>query len=131
MRLQLALNVDDLGASIDYYQKLFGVEPHKRRVGYANFVVEQPALKLVLFENPGAVEKLNHLGVEVLDPDLLEQEGRRLQDAGIVDSVETETTCCHAVQNKYWSSAPNGTRWEWYRITDDTPQTTESSCCVT
>ena len=50
MRLQLALNVPDIDAAVDYYGKLFGTEPHKRRDGYANFAIEEPPLKLVLFE---------------------------------------------------------------------------------
>ena len=42
MRLQLALNVKNLDRAVDYYGRLFGVEPHKLRPGYANFVVEDP-----------------------------------------------------------------------------------------
>ncbi len=47
-RVQLALNVDDVDEAVAFYSKLFGVEPAKRRPGYANFAVEEPALKLVL-----------------------------------------------------------------------------------
>ncbi len=67
MRLQLALNVDDLEKAIEFYSTLFNAKVHKRKPGYVNFEVEQPPLKLVLFENPGAKERLNHLGVEVFD----------------------------------------------------------------
>ena len=49
-RLQLALDVDDLAASIAFYSTLFGTEPHKVRPGYANFAVAEPPLKLVLLE---------------------------------------------------------------------------------
>jgi hypothetical protein len=42
---------------------LFGTPPHKERDGYANFAVADPPLKLVLIENPGAGERLNHLGI--------------------------------------------------------------------
>ncbi len=64
-RVQLALNVDDLGESIAFYSKLFGAEPAKVRPGYANFAIAEPPLKLVLLENPGQGGSLNHLGVEV------------------------------------------------------------------
>ncbi len=47
-RAQLALNVADLEASVAFYSKLFGVEPAKRRPGYANFAITTPPLKLVL-----------------------------------------------------------------------------------
>ena len=67
MRLQLALNVRNIDEAVDYYSKLFGATPHKRRPGYANFALDAPPLKLVLFENPEAAERLNHLGVEVFE----------------------------------------------------------------
>ncbi|MBE9140860.1 VOC family protein [Nodosilinea sp. LEGE 07088] len=62
-RVQLALNVSDIDAAVDFYTKLFATEPAKRRPGYANFTIAEPPLKLVLMENPGAAGKLNHLGV--------------------------------------------------------------------
>ncbi len=121
MRLQLALNVRDIDEAVDYYGKLFGAKPHKRRPGYANFAIENPPLKLVLFENPAAAERLNHLGVEVLDQSELDGTVERLRTADILDREESEATCCHATQNKAWSNEPQGLSWEWYRITDDDP----------
>ena len=49
-RVQLALRVADLERSVLFYSKLFGVEPAKRRPGYANFAIAEPPLKLVLLE---------------------------------------------------------------------------------
>ena len=54
MRVQLALNVADLESAVDFYARVFGVEPHKREPGYVNFEIEAPPLKLVLFEAPDA-----------------------------------------------------------------------------
>ena len=68
-RIQLALNVDDLDAAIDFYGKLFAAEPAKVRPGYANFAIAEPPLKLVLIENAGQGGTLNHLGVEVASTD--------------------------------------------------------------
>jgi catechol 2,3-dioxygenase-like lactoylglutathione lyase family enzyme len=59
-RLQLALNVDDLDAAVDFYAKLFATPPAKLRDGYANFAVANPPLKLVLFEQPGKGGTINH-----------------------------------------------------------------------
>jgi catechol 2,3-dioxygenase-like lactoylglutathione lyase family enzyme len=53
-RVQLALNVSDIDAAVDFYAKLFGTEPAKRQPGYANFAIVDPPLKLVLIENPAA-----------------------------------------------------------------------------
>ena len=119
MRLQLALNVDDIEKAVDFYSTLFGVEPAKRKPGYANFAVENPPLKLVLFENPEAAERINHLGVEVFDDDEVRAATDRLKAAGMEHLVEDESTCCYATQNKVWAREPEGLRWEWYRVTGD------------
>lgn len=119
MRVQLALNVDDLEKAIEFYSALLGAKLNKRKPGYANFAIEDPPLKLVLFENPGAAERLNHLGVEVFDDDDVRTATDRLKSAGLVDSVEDEQTCCYATQNKVWARDPQGMRWEYYRIVAD------------
>ncbi len=121
-RIQLALDVPDLEAAVDYYTKLFGVAPHKRRDGYANFAVEQPPLKLVLFHNPGATgTALNHLGVEVDSTDEVVAATKRFEDAGLQVRVQESDLCCHAVQDKVWATDPNGGAWEYYTILDDDP----------
>jgi len=119
MRVQLALNVRNLEEAVDYYSKLFGVPVHKRKPGYANFAIDEPPLKLVLFENPEATERLNHLGVEVFQDGDVRAATERLKAAGMVDRVEDETTCCYATQNKVWSVDPQGMRWEFYKIVED------------
>ena len=124
MRLQLALNVRDIDEAVKYYSKLFNSEPHKRRPGYANFAIDKPPLKLVLFENPHAPERLNHLGVEVFDAEEVSKAGSRLKAADILSETEERVVCCHAEQTKIWSDEPQGLRWEWYVITDDAPP-----CC--
>ena len=101
-RLQLALNVENLEESIAHYTKIFGVGPAKVRPGYANFAVVNPPLKLVLIENPGASDSINHLGVEVESVDAVRSEHERVTAAGLPVWVEGETTCCYAVQDKFW-----------------------------
>jgi len=119
MRVQLALNVENLEEAIAYYSKLFGVEVNKRKPGYANFAIDEPPLKLVLFEAPGASERLNHLGVETFEQEDVDKAIQRLGDAGIKEAEEESSTCCFATQNKVWSVDPQGMRWEWYRILAD------------
>lgn len=130
MRLQLALNVRDIDEAVDYYAKLFGAPPHKRRPGYANFALSEPPLKLVLFENPDAPERINHLGVEVFDAAHVREAASRLAAADILTEREEQVVCCHAEQTKVWSDEPQGLRWEWYAITDDAPAgVTTPACC--
>jgi len=121
-RLQLALNVDDIGEAVAFYSKLFGTDPAKVRPGYANFAIAEPPLKLVLLENPGQGGSLNHLGVEVPDIDAVESEQARLAQAGLAPDVAGETTCCYAKQDKFWvQGAPNGESWEIYTVLADSP----------
>lgn len=133
MRLQLALNVRNIDEAVDYYSKLFDAAPHKRRPGYANFAIDAPPLKLVLFENPNASERLNHLGVEVFDNADVGAAAKRFKQAGLLEEIQMEETCCHATQNKAWSNEPQGLRWEWYKITDDNPdkaaEAEPTACC--
>ena len=118
-RVQLALNVEDLGAAVAFYAKLFGIPPAKVRPGYANFAVASPPLKLVLLENPGKGGTINHLGVEVTDSATVHSEIARLTGAGLTTDEEIGTTCCFATQDKAWVTGPAGERWEIYTVLAD------------
>jgi lactoylglutathione lyase len=116
-RVQLALNVPDLDAAVDFYSKLFDTEPAKRHSGYANFAIADPPLKLVLFEKPGADARLNHLGVEVESSVDVNAHQTRLTARGLAP-VDESGTCCFASQEKVWIDGPDGA-WEIYAVTAD------------
>jgi catechol 2,3-dioxygenase-like lactoylglutathione lyase family enzyme len=118
-RVQLALNVDDLDAAVDFYRRLFDVEPAKVRPGYANFAVVDPPLKLVLIEQPGAGGTLNHLGVEVGSTAEVGDAHRRLAAQGLTAAVEEHVSCCYAVQDKVWVEGPDRRPWEIYTVLGD------------
>jgi len=136
-RVQLALNVADLEGSVAFYSTMFGVQPHKRRPGYANFEVADPPLKLVLIEVPdgergqGPQGALNHLGVEVFTDEEVGVAAARFRDAGLATFDESDTTCCYALQDKVWVHDPAGTPWEVYVVKDDNPAMLQvmDGCC--
>ncbi len=132
-RVQLALNVSDLEGSVAFYSKLFNTDPAKRKQGYANFAIDQPPLKLVLIENVNG-GSINHLGVEVEDTDLVRQAGERFSVTGMDTDVENSVECCYAVQDKVWVTAPDGERWEYYTVLNDSEAmrsaSTEAACCA-
>ncbi len=133
-RIQLALNVDDLVASLEFYRRLFGTEPAKVRPGYANFAVADPPLKLVLIENPGAGGTLNHLGVEVADTAAVDEVQQRLATDGLATVDERDVVCCYAKQDKFWvEDTPDAESWEVYTVLADSPtasaETDEATCC--
>ena len=144
-RVQLAINVADIDASVDFYEALFNTAPHKRRPGYANFEIANPPLKLVLMEGPaetrgtGVQGALNHLGVEVETTAEVTEQVARLTQSGMNPHEQEQTNCCHAVQNKAWVADPAGVPWEVYTITDDNPTAADAAsdansqqeaCCV-
>jgi catechol 2,3-dioxygenase-like lactoylglutathione lyase family enzyme len=132
-RVQLALRVADLDASVDFYAKLFGAGPAKRRAGYANFAIAEPPLKLVLIEgDAGQPTVLDHLGVEVESTGQVADATRRLSEQGLATEVEEDTTCCYAVQDKVWAHGPGGEPWEVYVVKADADSLAKdggSSCC--
>jgi catechol 2,3-dioxygenase-like lactoylglutathione lyase family enzyme len=133
-RVQLALNVSNIDEAVDFYSKLFQAEPAKRRPGYANFAIAEPALKLVLFESRAEAGTLNHLGVEVETAAEVVDATRRLAAEGLATEVEDGVTCCHALQDKVWVNGADA-RWEVYTVLADAPvvgsQMAIAGCCGT
>ena len=118
-RVQVALNVEDLGAAISFYSQLFDCEPAKIRPGYANFSISNPPLKLVLIEGSAVPGSINHLGVEVASTNEVSAATARFASLAMASVVEEQTTCCYAVQNKVWVHGPDGSRWEIYTVLAD------------
>ena len=118
MRFQLALNVQNLDEAIPYYSKLLGAPVNKRKPGYANFAVDSPPLKLVLFEDPQATERLNHVGFE-MEMDEVESTIARLEPQGLADQVIRDETCCYAEKSTVYSKDPQGLLWEFYKFRGD------------
>ena len=114
MRLQLALNVDDLDEAIAFYSKMFATAPAKVRPGYANFAIADPPLKLVLFEGSGEPGSINHLGVEAQTVAEVVAAEARLNGTGLDTTGVDDTVCCYAEKTETWVQSPDGNRWEWY-----------------
>jgi catechol 2,3-dioxygenase-like lactoylglutathione lyase family enzyme len=131
-RVQLALNVADLDASIEFYTKLFQTPPAKVRDGYANFAVTDPPLKLVLFTGMGEPGSLNHIGVEVGTSDEVAAVIARTQAIGMEQEIQENTSCCFAVQDKTWIKGPEND-WEFYTVLADAPAMAcgvdDATCC--
>ena len=135
-RVQLALRVPDLEASIAFYTKLFGTEPAKRRDGYANFAIAEPPLKLVLIEGTaGEDTRMDHLGVEVDSTEAVNAATARLSASGLETDVEktppaatpsrTRSGSTAPAKNpgRYTSSKPTPTAWPSSRAAPAAPTT--------
>lgn len=136
-RVQLALNVTDVDAAVDFYEKLFATPVNRRKPGYANFAIEDPPLKLVLIESAEG-GTMNHLGVEVNEATEVTAAEQRLGDEGLETTGVDDTACCYATKTETWVSDPDGAPWEWYVRTGDSEQMTNqilavdgsSACCA-
>jgi catechol 2,3-dioxygenase-like lactoylglutathione lyase family enzyme len=133
-RVQLALRVADLEASVAFYARLFGTGPAKRRPGYANFAIAEPPLKLVLLEgNAGEPTRMDHLGVEVTTTSEVTAATTRLAAEGLATTTEQDSACCYAVQDKVWVHGPGAEPWEVYVVKGDADvldKPTDPACCT-
>jgi hypothetical protein len=91
----------DLDASVAFYRTLLLAEPAKHFTDYALFLTDEPGLELALDHNSATdVREGAHYGVVVEKPEEVNAVIARLQAAGYPVDVETNETCCYAVQNK-------------------------------
>ena len=60
----------------------------------------------------------------------------RLQGEGLATTVEEQTSCCYALQNKVWVHGPDAEPWEVYTVLADAPSMEKvvaddgSACCT-
>ena len=130
LKAHLALNVRSVERSLEFYRKMFGLEPAKVRPGYAKFDLENPPLNLTLNEVPFAERgALSHLGIQLATTEDVLSQRRNWLDAGLDTRDEMGTNCCYALQNKTWVQDPDGNEWEAFVVLEDNLPTT-SICCV-
>ena len=120
LKTHLALNVRNVETSIEFYKKLFGIEPSKVRTGYAKFDVQNPPLNLTLNENSfnqrGA---LSHMGIQVAATEDVLALREKWAEAKLITRDEMQTTCCYALQDKIWVRDPDGNEWEAFVVLQD------------
>ncbi len=132
-RLHLALNTQKMDQSIEFYTALFNVAPSKVKPGYAKFEVAQPPLNLTLNESTQVTgNRINHLGIEVKSGGGVQDQLARLKKLGLDTSIEEDTTCCYAKQDKVWVTDPDGNAWETFFVFEDSEvrNDTDSTCCL-
>jgi catechol 2,3-dioxygenase-like lactoylglutathione lyase family enzyme len=130
----LSLDVPDLARAVDFYRELLGVEPAKRKPGYAKFELSDPPVALALQQ--AAKPALSHLGIRVGSTSEVESASVRLAEAGLATIDERDTSCCYARQDKVWVVDPAGNRWEVYTLVEDVEDDNEPqdhgpfACCT-
>lgn len=122
MRPHLSMNVSDVGKSVEFYRKVFGVDPQKQTVNYAKF--DLPILNFTLQSGEHRkVSRVNHLGIEVGSPAEVKDWESKLVKSGVLATPEENTNCCYAKQDKVWFQDPDGNAWEVFVVHHQLPVT--------
>ena len=133
MRPHLSLDVRNVPASVEFYQKVFGVAPQKQTTDYAKFDLTAPALNLALMSSTGEVSAVNHLGIEVESVDDIARWKQQLVEQDILEKIEEGIECCFARQDKLWFTDPDGNPWEVFTVHEQLAVTgtlKNTGCCV-
>jgi catechol 2,3-dioxygenase-like lactoylglutathione lyase family enzyme len=133
MRPHLSLDVRNVPASVEFYQKVFGVAPQKQTTDYAKFDLMEPSLNLSLVSTSGRVSVVNHLGIEVESADDIARWKQQLVEQGILEKIEEGIECCFARQDKLWFTDPDGNPWEVFTVHEQlavTGMLRNTGCCV-
>jgi catechol 2,3-dioxygenase-like lactoylglutathione lyase family enzyme len=133
MKTHISLNVADIEKSAEFYRKMFGVEPIKRKADYVKFDVANPPLNLTM--NQALVEKggsLSHLGLQVETTEEVLEMTKRWNESGLRTLEEMQTDCCYALQDKTWVTDPDGNAWEVFVVLENTEgkDISASACCA-
>ncbi len=135
LKAHLAINVRNVAKSIEFYRKMFEIEPSKVRSGYAKFDVQNPPLNFTLnevpFQDAGA---LSHMGIQVGSTADVLSIRQSWASAGLITRDEMQTDCCYATQDKTWVHDPDGNEWEVFVVLkDNLPERAEqagAACCA-
>ena len=118
--IHVGINVTNLELSIEFYQKVFGVEPVKVKDDYAKFLLDEPGLNFTLnVRDKVEGNQVNHFGFQVDTQKEIEAHKTRLEKEGFFAREEMDTTCCYAVQDKFWVTDPDGNEWEFFYTKSD------------
>jgi catechol 2,3-dioxygenase-like lactoylglutathione lyase family enzyme len=129
LKAHIALNVSDVGESVEFYKRMLGIQPTKLRPGYAKFDVQNPPLNLTLnAASQSARGGVSHLGLQVASTDDVFALRRDWLSSGLAVRDEMKTECCYALQDKAWVRDPDGNEWEVFTVIADVEQT-GSTCC--
>lgn len=133
LKPHIAINVRDVQRSVDFYRRMFGVEPVRVRADYAKFDLENPPLNFALNQRLNVTDgALSHLGIQVASTEDVLKVRERWKEIGIPTRDEMRTVCCYALQDKVWVTDPDGNRWEVFVVLDGKgPEEAEATeCCA-
>jgi catechol 2,3-dioxygenase-like lactoylglutathione lyase family enzyme len=116
-RFHVHLHVEDLAKSVDFYSKLFDVEPARLEQDYAKWMLDDPRVNFAI-STVSRGRGVDHLGFQAESEEELAELKRRASAADKTLFDEGDTVCCYAKSEKHWITDPQGLAWEHYRTMD-------------
>jgi catechol 2,3-dioxygenase-like lactoylglutathione lyase family enzyme len=137
-RMHVSLYVKDIVSTVNFYSTFLGQPASKIKQGYAKYELSNPGLIISFVENEALVNSnFGHLGIQVDSKEEMEKRLNMARMQGIVSLEEIGTSCCYAVQDKFWVTDPDGVQWEVYYFHADTEfndpkysSADSSACCA-
>ena len=119
-RMHVSLYVSDIQKTVAFYNAFFNQKADKVKSDYAKYVLDKPSLIISFVQNPGKVKaQFGHLGFQVETQDELKQIMEKVKTQNLSVREEIGTSCCYAVQDKFWVMDPDGMQWEVYYFHED------------
>jgi catechol 2,3-dioxygenase-like lactoylglutathione lyase family enzyme len=137
-RFHVHVAVADLEQSIGFYSTFFNSAPTVKKEDYAKWMLDDPRINFAI-STRGRAPGLDHLGIQVEDPEDLKGISARLKIAQQPIVEQEQTTCCYAKANKAWVHDPQGIAWEsfytvgtatTYGEDADFQNESKSACCA-
>lgn len=137
-RFHVHVAVSDLEESIRFYTAFFDSPPSVEKDDYAKWMLDDPRINFAVSKRGGS-PGLDHLGIQVDNPESLKEISARLKRAEQQVVEQESATCCYARSDKTWVHDPQGIAWEsFYTIGPATtygedvpvPRKSKAACCA-
>jgi catechol 2,3-dioxygenase-like lactoylglutathione lyase family enzyme len=136
-RFHVHIRVDDLNASIAFYERLFSAPPTRVESDYAKWMLDDPRVNFAI-STRGGQAGLDHLGFQTDTAEELVQLKDQAQSADMALIDQGQTSCCYAQSDKHWITDPQGIAWEHFHTLGNIPvfhenpavQLSSTACCA-
>ena len=116
-RIHIGIRVDDIERSVEFYRRLFGVEPTFKRDDYAKWMLDDPRVNFSIDTHGDEAAGSAHFGIQLDSPAALASTRRQLDVNGLKREDQNDLVCGYQHQHKSWVSDPQGAMWEVFFTT--------------
>jgi catechol 2,3-dioxygenase-like lactoylglutathione lyase family enzyme len=119
-RMHLHVGVENIDASVAFYNTLFAAEPTVLKSDYAKWMLEDPRINFAISSTDHTAIGVEHIGLQVETHEELAEVHDRLKSAGRPVLEEGAANCCYAKSEKNWITDPDGVIWETFLTNGET-----------